>query len=269
MSISGVNVTLGKVFQDSMGNLKITDGISRDFKKDLSDARNNTKVNMKTESAVDEYKRKHPDDTFNVNRQVNAGKNVLSKNGADEVSRDDMTMDEYKSFITALMNSIPFDASQQNITEIWNISEKGWEQMKNDPDYEAWVLGYTSLNRAVRIPFGLSGSGRLCTENFGASIEQHIGQSVPQGGFESKVKESYWEHRAERKKRMEEQQEKKRIQEEAMKKSDIQRQLMSQWTLEALEVDHSDPGMAKSTGILLTANADYEANFIMADTNLI
>jgi len=163
--------------------------------------KDDTQVNVKTESAVDEYKRKHPNDTYNVDRQVNAGKAVLSKNGADKVSRDDMTMEEYKSFITDLMNSIPFDASQQKDTEIWSISEKGWEQMKNDPDYEAWVLGYTSLNRAVHIPFGLSGSGRLCTENFGASIEEHIGQSVPQGGFGSNAskksdnEESWWEKR--------------------------------------------------------------------------
>ena len=73
--------------------------------------------------------------------------------------------------------------------------------MKNDPDYEAWVLGYTSLNRSVNIPFGLSGAGCFCTENFGASIEEHIGQSVPQGGFNKtfkssdKEEESWWEKR--------------------------------------------------------------------------
>ncbi len=155
----------------------------------------------KKESAVDEYKRKHPKDTYNVDRQVNAGKAVLSKNGADKVPRDDMTMEEYKSFITDLMNSIPFHLTQQKDTEIWSISKKGWEQMKNDPDYEAWVLGYTKLNRSVNIPFGLSGAGRLCTENFGESIEEHIGQSIPRGGFENKAskksenEESWWEKR--------------------------------------------------------------------------
>ena len=163
--------------------------------------KDDTQIYVKTESAVAEYKRKHPDDTYNVDRQVNAGKAVLSKNGADKVSRDDMTMEEYKSFITDLMNSIPFHPTQQKDTEIWSISEKGYEQMKKDPDYETWVLGYTSLNRSVNIPFGLSGTGRLCTENFGASIEEHIGQSVPQGGFgsnnskKSDNEESWWKKR--------------------------------------------------------------------------
>lgn len=159
----------------------------KNYRKQSKFRKYNSQVKEKTESAVAEYKRKHPDDTYNVDRQVNAGKAVLAKNGADKVSRDDMTMEEYKSFITDLMNSIPFDASQRNSTEIWNISEKGWEQMKNDPDYEAWVLGYTSLNRAVRLPAILGGVNNLYTENFGASIEEHIGQSVPQGGFGSKA----------------------------------------------------------------------------------
>ncbi len=179
---------------------------SADFAQKLRETKQTQKkdtsqIKEKIESAVAEYKRKHPDDTYNVDRQVNAGKAVLSKNGADKVSRDDMTMEEYKSFITGLMNSIPFHPTQQKDTEIWSISEKGWEQMKNDPDYEAWVLGYTSLNRSVNIPFGLSGAGRLCTENFGASIEEHIGQSVPMGGSGNKTskksdnEESWWEKR--------------------------------------------------------------------------
>lgn len=183
-----------------MKNVKSTN-TSKNFAAEVQKVKNSSQSVKKKESAVDEYKRKHPNDIYNVDRQVSAGKAVLSKNGADSVSRDDMTMEEYKSFIIDLMNSIPFHPTQQKDTEIWNISEKGWEQMKNDPDYEAWVLGYTKLNRSVNIPFGLSGGGRLCTESFGASIEEHIGQSVPQGGFGSNAskksdnEESWWEKR--------------------------------------------------------------------------
>lgn len=35
--------------------------------------------------------------------------------------------------------------------------------MKNDPDYEAWVLGYTVENRSVHFPFAAS---NLCMEKF-------------------------------------------------------------------------------------------------------
>lgn len=162
----------------------------------------------KTESVVDEYKRKHPESTSNVDRMVKAGRNVLTQNGADGVSRDDMTMEEYKRFITAMMDSIPFDVSQRNCTEIWSISEQGWEQMKKDPDYEAWVLGYTVVNRSVHFPAMLSGVSNLCTEKFGASIEQHIGQSIPTGDVGGKSsskdddKETWWQKRHRRMKEL-------------------------------------------------------------------
>lgn len=160
------------------------------------------KVAEKRESAVDQYKRNHPEDASHVDAQVWAGKSVITKNGAGNVSREDMTMEEYKDFINGLMNSIPFDATRIYDREIVSISDAGWEQMKNDPDYEAWVLGYTAENRSVRNPFfGWPGaSANLCVERFGASIEEHIGQSVstsPSGSkpANKKNEKSCWEKR--------------------------------------------------------------------------
>lgn len=161
----------------------------------------------KTESAVAAYKKKNPQSAGNVDNQVRAGKSVLAKRGVENVSRDDMTMEEYKRFITDLMGSIPFDASQRGNVEIWSISEAGWEQMKKDPDYEAWVLGYTVQNRSVRNPFAwMPGyAPSLCTEKFGASIEEHIGQSVPmmdkvkgKKSGNSAHEKSWWQERHER-----------------------------------------------------------------------
>lgn len=160
-----------------------------------------------TESVVDKYKKKNPKDATLVESQVRAGQRVLAKNNAENVSREDMTMEEYKQFFTELMNSIPFDASQRNDVEVWSISEKGWEQMKNDPQYEAWVLGYTAQDRAVHIPWAsMPGySTNFHTENFGASIEEHLGQSGPMGGgsmgkrkTQSDDEESWWEKRHKR-----------------------------------------------------------------------
>lgn len=76
--------------------------------------------------------------------------------------------------------------------------------MKNDADYEAWVLGYTVENRSVRNPFfGWPGvSGSVYVEKFGASIEEHIGQGVgasgPGASGRIKDKKSWWEKRQER-----------------------------------------------------------------------
>ena len=53
-----------------------------------------------------------------VDAQVSAGKKVIKNNGVENVSRSDMTMEEYQEFFTKLMNSIPFDSSQGGCTEI-------------------------------------------------------------------------------------------------------------------------------------------------------
>ena len=183
------------------------------------------KMTEKRESAVDRYKRNHPEDASCVDAQVRAGKSVIAKNGADNVSREDMTMEEYKNFINGLMNSIPFDATRICDREIVSISDAGWEQMKNDPDYEAWVLGYTVKNRSVRNPFfGWPGaSGSVYVEKFGASIEEHLGQSVGTSGPGSssnraKNEKSWWEKRHEKMEELMEEQAKK-----AMKKARAQR----------------------------------------------
>lgn len=167
------------------------------------------------ESVVDSYKRKHPEDAAHVNTQVNAGKKVLAKNGADRISRDEMSMSEYQNFIKKLLDNIPFDSTRLNDREIISISDKGWEQMKKDSDYEAWVLGYTVENRSVRNPFaGWPGaSASLYVENFGASIEEHVGKGMPLNGPESKraqkedSEESWWEKRQKRMKKLMKEQE--------------------------------------------------------------
>lgn len=54
------------------------------------------KMAEKSESAVEQYKREHPESVLRVDGQVRAGRSVIAKNGADNVSREDMTMEEYK-----------------------------------------------------------------------------------------------------------------------------------------------------------------------------
>lgn len=234
------------------------------------------KVAEKRESAVDQYKRKHPEDVSHVDAQVRAGKSVIAKNGMDNVSREDMTMEEYKSFINGLLNSIPFDSTRIYDREIISISDAGWEQMKNDPDYEAWVLGYTVENRSVRNPFfGWPGaSGSVYVEKFGASIEEHIGQSVGTSGLGSssnnvKNEKSWWEKRHEKMEELMEEQAKK-----AMKKAQAQRaweqerylnsRLASQQRLQSFlsdgTQDSTDMMNFQSAGMSALAAMAYENN---------
>ena len=68
--------------------------------------------------------------------------------------------------------------------------------MKNDPEYEAWVLGYTIENRSVHFPFQAS---FLNVEKFGASIEEHHGEGIP---MNTKKDESWWSKRQKRMKEL-------------------------------------------------------------------
>ena len=190
----------------------------------------------KRESAVTRYKKNHPEDASHVDGQVRAGRFVIAKNGADNVSREDMTMEEYKNFINELMNSIPFDATRIYDREIVSISDAGWEQMKNDPDYEAWVLGYTAENRSVRNPFfGWPGaSGSVYVGKFGASIEEHIGQSVGISGPGSrsnhiKNEKSWWKKRHEKMEELMEEQAKKAIKKEQAQRAFEQKRSLNSY----------------------------------------
>lgn len=147
-------------------------------------------------SVVDEHKKKHPEEASIVDGQVKVGEQARKRYGSD-VSKKDMSMSEYKRYITGILNQIPFDSTRIYDEEIISISEKGWEQMKNDPKYEAWILGYTVRNRSVSNPFAVMGAASFCVERFGASIEEHRGESVSKSASKSSSseEESWWAKR--------------------------------------------------------------------------
>ncbi len=196
-------------------------------------------ASRKYSSATEDYKRRHPKEAGIVDDQVRAGKNVLKKNGVENVNRESMTMEEYKKFFTELMDSIPYSRSQIRDTHVWSITDKGWEQMKNDPDYEAWVLGYTAQDRAVNNPFASMPGYSPCyhTEHFGASIDEHLGQCIPMNNPAVKKSsdeddESWWEKRTKRMKEIMKKQEKKAIQ-DAINERKIQQAEMLKEHLES------------------------------------
>ena len=187
-----------------MGYINGTSGkkVSGTFSATAEEAAENTSKRIAREdSTVTAYKRRHPDRANYVDKQVKAGKKVLEACGASEIDTTKMTMTEYRQHIARVLDSIPFDASRMYDEESIYISDKGWEQMKNDPEYEAWVIGYNKENRSVHNPFAVLGNGAgsmYCVEHFGASIEEHNGYSFSKtyGGtaagarslFESKTK---------------------------------------------------------------------------------
>lgn len=176
------------------------------------------------ESVVEDYKRRHPEDAAHVHKQVQAGKKVWAKNGVEHVSRDGMSMEEYQRFFHTLLDTIPYDSSRACDVSYLSVSDEGWEQMKKDPEYEAWILGYFVEDRSVRNPFfGWGGNtGIICFEHFGASIEEHHGEgfskSAINGNKNKKKEESWWDKRRKRTKELLMQQQAKAIEEARAKR---------------------------------------------------
>jgi len=150
---------------------------------------------------------------------------------AGDVSTKDMTMEEYKQYIRDKISQIPMHPSRMRESISVNISEAGFEAMKNDPEYEAWVLNDLRTGWAQPDEWAGICGGAYSTIYYGATKEECHAEMWSAGYrngsgknlFDSEAEDSFWERRAERKKRIEtqveEQQEKKRIQKEAYEKA--------------------------------------------------
>lgn len=179
------------------------------------------------ESVVDQYKRKHPDHATHVNQQVRAGRAVRDRNGSG-VSTEDMSMAEYQAWFYALLDTIPYDSTRINDTTSISISDRGWEQMRKDPDYEAWILGYFVEDRSVRNPFFGWGNNEGCMifERFGASIEEHRGDGFSKAALkgldpedEEDEEEDWWIKRHKRMKKLMREQVERSMKRDAAQKS--------------------------------------------------
>lgn len=165
-------------------------------------AHEGTGVRATSHSTVDDYITNHPESKAQIDRLLNPGLSVIQQYGKSDAEVEEMSMDEYKEYIYGILDKIPYHPSQMRDIQFIDITEKGWEQMKNDPKYEAWVVGYFKVDRSVCIPFanypGVEPS--IHTEHFGASIEEHLGQSYPQSTSTRNEKDSedWWKKRHKR-----------------------------------------------------------------------
>ena len=120
----------------------------------------------------------------------------------EAVSTKDMTMEEYKQYIYDKIAQIPVHPSQSGWQWHVEITDSGFEAMKNDPEYEAQVLSAIRANFSFRDPYQ---SWNYSVLHFGASEEESYGQSFGGGSrvFHEK-EETYWERRQKRRKRRQE-----------------------------------------------------------------
>lgn len=119
------------------------------------------------------------------------------------ISARDMTMEEYKQHIYDKISAIPIDPSLT--WWHWNIeiTDSGFEAMKNDPEYEEYVLN------AIRVNFSAVDryhSANYCILHFGAAKEEARSMSFGMGNpsIPQDREQTFWERRAEQKKRREE-----------------------------------------------------------------
>lgn len=136
----------------------------------------------------------------NTAGKTNSGENVSSLN---KVSTQNMTMKQYKNYIRGKINALPVSSSQALNSVSVNITEEGFEAMKNDPEYEAWVLNSLGTDFAYNDPWSGFGGGRYVVHHFGATKEEYSGQSwsmdngVGKSLFEEAAEKSFWQKRSE------------------------------------------------------------------------
>lgn len=130
-----------------------------------------------------------------------AGASAFSEKLAQKMT-EKMTMEEYKQYIHDKISRIPLNPSQSGWQ--WNIeiTEAGFEAMKNDPEYEARVL------KAIRANFSFTDhyhSTNYSVLHFGAADEESYGQSFGGGSPFMEKEEGFWDRRAKRREKLQEQ----------------------------------------------------------------
>ncbi len=117
-----------------------------------------------------------------------------------------MDLEAYKKTVWEKISQLPMSSSSQMQSISVQITDEGFEAMKNDPEYEAWVLDTLGKNFIFENPWTPVCGGGYAVHHFGASKEEYHGESWypgymgDQGAsmFAEKSKGSFWEQRAER-----------------------------------------------------------------------
>ncbi len=131
---------------------------------------------------------------------------TAKKEGGDAdhgVSTDDMSLQQYKKYISGRISAIPVDPSRALESLAVRISDEGFEAMKADPDYEKWVLEKLSTAWAQPKPLGVGGYAGYTTYSVGADEDSFRTTSVDlgddKGSLVDQLKkdegETFWERR--------------------------------------------------------------------------
>ena len=131
-----------------------------------------------SESIMEEYYKDNPRERDAQKERVHEGKDLLNSGGITQQRSAAMSVNEYRSAVSAVIEKIPFHESRPYDEETVLISEEGWNNMKKDHDYAAWIAGYLKEDRSTPNPYtGKGDKGKYCVHEFGASPEDYKGHS--------------------------------------------------------------------------------------------
>ena len=200
--------------------------------------------------------------------------NVMAKESvtAKAISTQDMTMEDYKQYIHDKISQIPINPTQSGYN--WNIeiTDEGFEAMKNNPEYETYVLDCIRTNFSGTDPFRTSNYSIL---HFGANKAESYGIGWCTDNSDLKEsKNSFWERKAERKERIEAQQkkaeQKRRLRKEAVEEA-AEKAAYEKYVLHTKLMAQSNRTISASPNVPVSqtvhrtsatnAAASYEANF--------
>ncbi len=122
--------------------------------------------NMQVAKAFSVLQKKLANNLSNLSYQgilENANKNL------SDMSSEEMTMEEYKAYIWDKIDSFPFSPTRPNDDETIKISEKCFERMKADSEYEDKMMDIIKNGRMYPNPYygsGVSDSGVYCILEF-------------------------------------------------------------------------------------------------------
>ena len=145
----------------------------------------------------------------NINRRLNANSydeilSAMKEQLASEKPTSEMSLDEYKQYIADKIQSLPTSSTHFLDSETVVISDKGYEAMQSDPEYEAWVLDTirANLSTPTYMSFAIPQNEHFAVHSFGASKDEYRGQSwARQKKSPLETTEDYWTMRRKRTKK--------------------------------------------------------------------
>lgn len=160
-----------------------------------------------------------------------------------------MTMEEYKQYIAQKIRQIPVHPSRRNEYISVTISEEGYAAMKNDPEYEAWVLN--DLRSAWSRPGFNFGSGDKVYTNiyYGATKEACRSDTwvIPGRTASDRARESREEDRRRLEKRIKRQKLQKQLREIAFQRQLRQRARVKKLIRHRQEIEEENRRRWKKT----------------------